>query len=318
MQDMPPKPASVTGRILQGINNIFIVKTHKDTYQCRIKGKTLRSVTQDDEYSPLAPGDLVDVQITSEGSRGEGQILSRQERTSSFGRWNSKRGKFQLLAANIDAVFCFSSVDNPPFRPRFIDRVCVCAGRVPVTIIMNKCDLPIDQNVEERIADYRRIGYDVLCISSITGQGMTELKELLKGRLTVFVGQSGVGKTSTMNLLFPESERRVGDISEKYNRGRHTTNFGILLDDGEIAVIDTPGVREIFVPPMTQNELAACFPEVTKYQEACSFQPCSHQTEPGCAVIDAVEHGRIHEDRYESYLRILESLEGSPDVYRTY
>lgn len=309
---------TATGRISQGINNIYIVHTSTGAYQCRIKGKTLRSSTQDDEYSPLAPGDIVDIQITTRGTYNEGMIISRRDRISSFGRWNSKRGKFQILAANIDEVFCFSSVDNPPFRPRFIDRVCVCAGNVPVTIVINKSDLQPDGLILERIQDYRRVGYRVLFISTMTGQGLNDLEAALAGRTSVFVGQSGVGKTSAINRLFPASGRRVGEISEKYNRGRHTTNYGVLLEDGERTVIDTPGVREIFVPPMTQNELAACFPEIMKYQGACAFQPCSHQVEPHCAVVEAVERGEIHEDRYDSYLRILESLEESPDVYRSY
>ena len=302
----------ITGLVLQGINNIYTVSSDSDRniLHCRIKGKVLG--TSERMYNPIAPGDLVQVDQTASQ---HGMITGVLERRNRLIRWNMKRKLPQLLAANIDAVICVTSVDLPPFRPRFIDRVIVCAGDIPIAILVNKDDLSMDRMMLERLDTYRELGYPVFRVSAAAGTGFDCLREFLQHKLTAVVGQSGVGKSSVINRLIPAASQRIGDISVKYNRGRHTTNYAALIDAGTFSLIDTPGIREIQVPPMPLPEIGSCFPEIDALAGSCRFQPCLHRDEPDCAVISAVERGEIVYDRYESYLRIVQSIEELQDDF---
>ncbi len=300
----------ITGLVLQGINNIYTVSCDRKLLQCRIKGKVLG--TSERMYNPIAPGDLVQLdQIQGK----YGLITGVLERRNRLIRWNMKRKLPQLLAANIDAVICVTSVDLPPFRPRFIDRVLVCAGDIPTAILVNKDDLSMEKMMLKRLDTYRDLGYPVLRVSAATGAGFDSLKEYLQHKQIAVVGQSGVGKSSIINRLIPDAEQRTGDISVKYNRGRHTTNFATLIDAGTFSLIDTPGIREIQVPPMLLTEIGSYYPEIATLAETCRFQPCLHRDEPDCAVRAAVGNGKICTDRYESYLRIVQSIEELQDEY---
>ncbi len=296
------------GRVYSGINNIYRVKDEQGRFfECRIKGKVLQEDKR--SYTPLAPGDWVDMELTG-GDKG--LILERQERKNSFARWNRKKEMRQTVAANVDLLAAVISVTAPPFRPRFVDRVLINAAQynVPACIVVNKIDRGMEDWAGPRIRNWQKLGYRVFQTSVVSGKGLKTLKNALKGKTAVLFGPSGVGKSSLLNYLVPGAELPVGEISAKYNRGKHVTNFGRLLDvPGGGYLVDTPGVREILVRGIEPEELTSFFPEFREWELLCGFSPCSHRHEPDCGVRDAVESGLINEDRYENYLRIRDELE---------
>jgi ribosome biogenesis GTPase len=283
--------------------------------ECRIKGKVLKGM--EGFYNPLAPGDRVIVEQNPD-EPGAALVLAVEERKNLFARFNQKGRKPQILAANIDLVVCVTSPVSPPFRPRFIDRVLVQAevSGVRAVVLCNKYDLCNgDPDLEERLEDYRRIGYGVLRVSAKTGLGIGELRETAGGKTAALIGQSGVGKSSLINALAPSFNLKTGALNEKYDRGSHTTSLSVMFElpeDGEKKsfVIDTPGIRRM-VPWMPgQEELASCMKEFAPLVGRCSYGlSCSHRTEPGCKILEAVSAGVIHEDRYESFIRIQDELE---------
>ncbi len=296
----------ITGRVLWGINNIYSVKHGNTALECRIKGKVLKNAVN--EYNPLAAGDLV--RVETEGSDSDkGLILERLERKSLYSRWNRKRNAPQIIAANFEVLVAVASVDNPPFRPRFIDRVLVMSDPAAETIIVvNKADKGLSGNIPARLENYRELGYECLSVSALEGTGIEDLKNRIKGKTAVFFGQSGVGKSSLLNVLFPGINLKVGEVSVKYNRGRHTTNFAQLIYSGETGIIDTPGVREIEIFGINPQDLQFRFPDISPYVGKCRYPSCLHLEEPQCSVKDAVSEGKIHRDRYESYVRILKGI----------
>ncbi len=296
-----------TGKILYGINNIYSVSTGDEILECRIKGKKLKGHAQ--QYNPIAPGDIVFIEPDA-GNPGKAMITGRKERKNDFSRWNKKRNSPQTVAANIDLLVCLASPVSPPFRPRFIDRVIIMAeDHFPILILVNKADQKIDKDVQVRLDDYRRMGYDYMLCSAHTGEGIDKVKEFLKGRVSAFVGQSGVGKSSLLNRLEPSFNLRVGEISDKYNRGRHTTNYGILLPWEGGALIDTPGIREIHLWGVDSRDISHFMPDLYPHINECSLPSCLHIHEPECGVLKALERGEIHPDRYESYLRMYYGLQ---------
>jgi ribosome biogenesis GTPase len=300
--------AGVEGEVLFGISAIYTVMAGGSRLQCRIKGKKLKEGAR--SYNPIAPGDLVEV-IPDPIDPREGMINAVLPRKTRLLRWNKKGRAPQLLAANSDLAVCVTTPDLPPFRPRFVDRLIVAAesgGLTPV-VVMNKCDLPCPEPVAERLERYGRMGYGVLRCSALTGEGLPELREVLQGQTAVFVGQSGVGKSSLLNALSPGLDLRVGDLSQKHNRGNHTTNYSVLLllEPG-LRIMDTPGVRELELAEVLPEEVGFHFRDFLPYAPSCGYQPCLHEEEPECAVVQAMGRGEIHPDRYESYLRILREL----------
>ncbi|MFP4179402.1 MAG: ribosome small subunit-dependent GTPase A [Spirochaetaceae bacterium] len=293
------------GLVLYGTNNIFTVISENERFLCRIKGKVLKQ--EETSYNPLAPGDTV-LFIPSNPSDGKGLITERVNRKNAFIRWNRKKASPQTVAANIDIVMCVASIGTPPFRPRFIDRVLVAAGNIPAAVVINKDDLAGQAWEEERIEDFSRIGYPVYRSSAETGKGIEDLKTLVSGKRSVWVGQSGVGKSSLLNHIIPGGGLETGEVSVKYDRGRHTTKNGRLYFTPGAEVIDTPGIRQIELHDILPEELQNHFPEFLPYVGECAFQPCSHREEPDCRVKAAVEEGLIHSDRYVSYIRIYEEL----------
>jgi ribosome biogenesis GTPase len=295
------------GQVLYGINNIYTVEVDGRQLQCRIKGKILK--TERNVYNPIAVGDFVRLHADPH-SQEVGWIVERRPRTSALVRWNKKRNAVQVLAANADVLVCVSSTQSPPFRPRFIDRLLVSADRLDPLIVVNKSDLAIGAEVKDRLRNYRRIGYTVVLTSAVTGRGLSELRRRIKNKVAVFFGQSGVGKSTLLNRMFPGLDLAVGEISSKYDRGSHTTSFASLIRPAEhFPIIDTPGIRELEIAGVEARDLAFYFPEFVPIAEKCSYPSCRHVDEPDCAVRQAVESGTIHPDRYESYLRIYEDVE---------
>ncbi len=292
------------GLVLRSINNIYTVRTAEgNQYSCRIKGKHLEQANG--EYNPIVVGDVVKFNVTG---TSEGLVTERKDRKSVFSRWNTKKQLNQTVCANMDLVVCVCSIESPPFRPRFIDRVLACCKNVPVVIVLNKCDILLTEAEAERFKLYKQLGYATLAVSAETGQNVDKLIELLENKTAAFVGQSGVGKSSLVNRLLGSSQR-VGEISEKYNRGKHTTNYALMLDGPGFTLIDTPGFREISVPHDDPHLVAQSFPEFVKAASKCAFSSCLHVNEPGCEVLRLLEKGKIDPDRYESYIGILQSLD---------
>ena len=338
MKDKKP----LRGLVIRGSRNLFTVRIGDDETECRIKGKVLKGV--DGYYNPLAPGDLVEVE--------DGLILGLEARRNVFARFNQKGQSPQLLAANVDLVLCVTSPLSPPFRPRFVDRVLLQADAagIPAAIVCNKYDLAetgssssFDSgwpDVEERLSDFERIGFPVFRLSARTAEGLDEFKNFIAGKFSVLVGQSGVGKSSLVKALIPELEIKTGVINEKFNRGNHTTTQAVLLDvpildvpildvpDPAVAgaeetaaktrIVDTPGIRRFALAGIPVHELILHMREFAPLSGKCSYGlSCSHETEPGCKIMEAVAAGVIHEDRYGSFLRIREELTGKrgfPDM----
>ena len=304
----------MTGLVLAGINNIYSVRAPEGgtaeavVLRCRIRGKVLSG--EERTHNPIAAGDLVEIE-SNPHSAGEGWITGLLPRRSVLLRYNKKSRAPQAIAANIDLLVCVSSASQPPFRPRFLDRLLVSAhaGGVTPIVFVNKCDLVPDAAAETRLCDYERIGYAVIRGSARTGLGIADLARAVAGRTSVFAGQSGVGKSSVLNVLGPNLGLRVGDLSIKHDRGAHTTNAAILvtLPDGS-RVIDTPGIRELDVHGLRPADLRHFYPEFVEPARSCAFASCTHTGERGCAVERAVEEGRIHPDRYESYVRTFVDL----------
>ncbi|MCL2233467.1 MAG: ribosome small subunit-dependent GTPase A [Treponema sp.] len=307
----------MTGLVIRGSRNLFTVRAGDDEAECRIKGKILKNV--EGYYNPIAPGDIVEM----EG----GLILGLEKRRNLFARFNQKGQSPQILAANVDLVLCVVSPASPPFRPRFLDRVLLQAdaAEIPAAIICNKCDLaegssadsgPGLLDVEERLSDFQRIGFTVLRMSALTGEGVDDFQRFIAGKFSVLVGQSGVGKSSIVKALIPCLEIRTGAINEKFDRGNHTTTQSVLLDvPGGIAaepstrIIDTPGIRRFAPTGIAPDEVILHMREFAPLAGKCSYGlSCSHEAEPGCKIMEAVHAGVIHEDRYESFLRIRDEL----------
>ncbi len=305
-----------TGLVLFGNNNIFTVSTDRGTIECRIKGKILRGTER--EYAPLAPGDIVRIEIDLDNRKG--LIVKREERTNRLVRWNKKRRCPQTIGVNIDTAFVVSSPVSPPFRPRFIDRVILAAelGKVPINIILNKVDQGISTEVEERLALFQKLGYSVFYSDALKGEGLEPLKTKMQGRRVILIGQSGVGKTTLLNGLFPSQEKqKTEEISTKWNRGKHTTNVARLFIQDGLEVIDTPGIREIEIAGVEPEELKNYFPELERFDGTCEFPNCLHVNEPGCSVLNTLdsnttlphrEDNVINRDRYISYTTILKEL----------
>ncbi|AEF83970.1 ribosome small subunit-dependent GTPase A [Treponema primitia ZAS-2] len=305
----------MTGLVIRGSRNIFTVKSDEGgaEFECHLKGKILKGV--EGFYNPLAPGDRV-IFESDLAQDGTGLILSLEKRRNLLTRFNQKGQSPQLLAANVDQVLCVTTPVSPPFRPRFLDRALLQGeiANIPAVIICNKYDLSEDDlDVEERLEDFTRIGYKVLRISAKTGEGMDKFRRLVRNRISAMLGQSGVGKSSLINALVPGRNIRVGAINEKFDRGNHTTTMSFLEEipgEGETTrIIDTPGIRRFIPHGIDSASLILYLREFAPLAGRCSYgHSCSHVSEPGCKIMEAVHAGVIHEDRYESFLRIRDEM----------
>ena len=261
--------------------------------------------------NPVAVGDIVQV----EDKAGEAPVVSAIEPRKNYiiRRASNLSKEFQIIAANLDQAVLVATLTNPETSTTFIDRFLATAEayQVPAVLAFNKIDLlstdELRLQLDELRSLYESIGYPVVVMSAATGDGFDRLREILSGKMSLLSGNSGVGKSSIINLLVPEANVKVGDVSHTHHKGMHTTTFSELLDlpDGG-AIIDTPGVKAFGTIDFERAQVAHYFPEIFNISDGCRFNNCTHTHEPGCAVRDAVEQGKIAFSRYTSYLSILE------------
>lgn len=259
--------------------------------------------------NPIAVGDHVAFELEPE--LGTGVITELLQRKNYIIRKSINLSKqAQIIAANLDQAMLVVTLASPRTSLGFIDRFLVTAEAydIPAVLIFNKVDLFSDEGLEV-LADfksiYQSIGYACYEVSALTGEGTAEVKNLLKDKVSLISGHSGVGKSTLINTLLPDLDLRTGEVSDWSDKGMHTTTFAEMfqLPQGGY-IIDTPGIRELGVIDIEKNELSHFFPEMRALLNQCRFNNCNHINEPGCAVIKAVENGDIELSRYENYLSI--------------
>jgi len=274
---------------------------------CRIKGKfRIKGITT---TNPIAVGDVVDFEM--EPDREDGVITNLHQRKNYIIRKAINLSKqAQIIAANLDQAILVVTLASPRTSLGFIDRFLVTAEAydIPARLVFNKLDLFSDEGLEV-LADYKAIyediGYPCFEVSAIEGTNISQVQDLLKDKVTLFSGHSGVGKSSLINALLPELDLRTHMVSDWSDKGMHTTTFAEMfeLPQGGF-IIDTPGIRELGVIDIEKQELGHFFPEMRERMNQCRFNNCRHINEPGCAVLEALEEGEITLSRYESYLSI--------------
>jgi len=275
--------------------------------EARTKGKI--RLKELDTTNPIAVGDIVDFEMEPE--QGTGVITNLHQRKNYIIRKSINLSKqAQIIAANLDQALLIVTLASPRTSLGFIDRFLVTAEAydIPAALVFNKLDLFSDEGLEI-LADYKaiyeNIGYPCYEVSALNGANVEQVSEIIKDKMTLFSGHSGVGKSSLINALVPELKLRTTQISEWHDKGVHTTTFAEMFELPQGGyIIDTPGIRELGVIDIEKNELSHFFPEMRALLNQCRFNSCRHINEPGCAVIKAVEEGDIELSRYESYLSI--------------
>jgi ribosome biogenesis GTPase len=300
-----------TGTVIQSTGKWYKVVSDGEIIDCRLPGKF--RLLEANVTNPVAVGDKVDITI---GSDDTGSITKIHPRENYIPR-HAVRHKHteQILVANVDRGWVVQSVRNPRIKTGFIDRFLVTceAYEINAGIVFNKTDLakPKDKALLDELTElYRGLQYDALHTSVFEPDTIKSLEDKLAGKMSVFIGQSGVGKTSIINAIDSELNLRVGEISKTTKKGKHTTTFARLLTISNGGyIVDTPGIRELGVVNIEPYELSLYFPEMLEPRKECKFYNCTHSHEPGCGVIEAFENGDIHPERYQSYLSILEEIE---------
>jgi ribosome biogenesis GTPase len=297
------KPDTVPGWIIRLQSGFYTVQTGERVLTCKMRGRLKRKHTDVDF---IAVGDRVQVMALPDGS---GMIEAIEPRASSLVRLDPRpRGVYQqIMLANIDQLVLVFACSQPAPRLRMLDRFLVIAEKqgIPAAIVANKVDLVGMEKAQELFGVYPGLGYPVMYTSVKSGLGVEELRARLSGKISGLAGPSGVGKSSLLNRIQPELGLAVREVSNLTTKGRHTTVVRQLfaLDAGGY-VADLPGLRSLALWDTQPEELDGYFPELRERVEECQFNDCTHQNEPGCAVIQAVKDGRVSAERYESYLRL--------------
>ena len=295
---------TMQGLVVRSTAGFVDVRIDGDVVQARLRGR-LKNTPRTTDLCVI--GDQVMVSQPDERSFVVVEVLPRATR---FSRRQPGRGprKEDVLVANLDQLMITFCHGRPALNIRLLDRFLVIAEHqhVQPVIVMNKADLrePGDPSWQ-RV--YESIGYPVLTVSADTGEGMGTLTAALQGKISAFVGPSGVGKSSLINRILPDLDLSIASVSDHHGKGRHTTRVASLysLPEGGF-LADTPGIRELGTWALPIEHLDQCFPELTAYRERCTFRSCSHTHEPRCAVVDAVNAGDVDRERYESYVRLRE------------
>lgn len=300
------------GLIVKSTGNSFIVKTAEgEFYECRVKGnfriKGIKST------NPVAIGDRVSFDLMTDGI---GWITEIEDRKNYIVRRPTNLSKqLHIIAANLDLLLLVVTVDHPETSTTFIDRVLATAEayRVPAILVINKVDLYDEEGKEymEALRNlYDSIGYRSICVSAQTNENIDSLKEIIRGKISLLSGNSGVGKSSIINAISYRDWAKTGEISDVHDKGMHTTTFSEMYEIcDDTYLIDTPGIKGFGTIDFQKEEVDHFFPEIFKHSETCRFGNCLHTKEPGCAVRKAVEDHLISESRYNSYLSILDDYD---------
>ncbi len=296
-----------------------------DSFACRLRGNF--RIRGNKQTNPIAVGDHVTFQLLDDGT---GMITAVADRHNCIIRRATKLSKqTHVIAANIDQLCLVATLGFPRTSTGFIDRLLVTAEayHIPAVLVFNKCDLYNDelwQLHNEVKAIYEKVGYPVYEVSALTGRGIEKIKELVHGKVSLFSGHSGVGKSALLNAIDPSLRLRTGDVSDWSLKGKHTTTFAEIFplklstSNSQLStfLIDTPGIKEFGMVDFTAEELSHFFPEMRSRLHDCHFANCTHRHEPGCAIKAAVESGDIHPERYQNYLNILESILSDAPIRR--
>ena len=298
------------GLVLKSTGSWYVVRTENGgLLRARLRGKFKTKGLK--LSNPVAVGDRVTLE--PEGEEGSAVITEIAPRTNHIIRKSiHKTAHAHIIASNLDQAFLVVTLVSPRTSFGFIDRFLVTAEayHIPVTLLFNKIDLYDEDTLkyQERVRKmYRQIGYESVACSAAEGTGIEEIQQLLDKKVTLFSGHSGVGKSTLVNALVPDLDLKTTEISAYSDKGVHTTTFAEMFEIGpETYLIDTPGIKELGVVDMPKEEVSHYFPEMRDLLQKCKFNNCLHVKEPGCAVREAVEAGKISLTRYDSYKSILE------------
>jgi len=312
----------MTGIVYKSTGSSYLVKsTDGNFHTCRIKGKfRIKGIKS---TNPIAVGDAVVFDLEKKGDEEIGVIKTIVERDNFIVRKSVNLSKqTHVIAANIDQVFLLITINNPPTFTAFIDRFLVStrAYRIETILVFNKIDA---YEIEERaeilyLKDiYEAIGYRCVEVSATQNKNVAEIKEIMTDKTSMFVGHSGVGKSTLVNAIAPNLNLKTKEISDQHNQGKHTTTFAEMFDlPFNARIIDTPGIKGFGVVDIDKHELGDYFPEFFALKQDCKFNNCIHTKEPNCAVKEALEEERVSWSRYKSYLQILEG-EDETSHFRT-
>ncbi len=292
----------------------YVVKDEEgNTFQARIKG--IFKIDGITSTNPIAVGDHVEIETENE-LESSVTITGIKDRKNYIARVSPhNKNQHHIVASNLDQCMLFATLRDPKTSLGFIDRFLVTAEayHIPAIIVINKADL-FRKKEEEKFAMmeemYTNAGYQLLAISVKDMKGMDNVAEILKNKVTLLSGHSGVGKSSFINILFPELQLKTQDVSDWSGKGMHTTTFAEMFDlPGGGQIIDTPGIRELGLVDISKQELSHYYPEMRALINDCQFNNCLHIDEPGCAVTSAVASGKINEERYITYRNILDTID---------
>lgn len=304
-------PCLVKGRVLRVTGLQCEIEADGRDWTCQLRGRLKRGLRQ--ASSPVVAGDWVDFS-TSSADGSDGVVEQVDPRRSKISRASAGAKPYeQIFAANVDQCVVVASARQPALRPGFIDRAIVATllGNAEPVVCINKIDLAQDAGSCDAIVTlYRDLGYRVVLTSAATTEGIDALMNLLVGKTSAFMGQSGVGKSSILNCLEPGLGIRTNGLMTKHDRGRHTTTATQLhrLEEGRIYVADTPGIKHLHPFGLEPADVVRYFAEMAPLADDCQYRDCLHLTEPGCAVQAACEGGKIDVLRYDSYRRFVEDL----------
>lgn len=311
---------SMTGTVYKSTGSWYTVKSEQgDFIECRMKGKfRLKGIKS---TNPIAVGDIVDYELEETSDTVTGTINNIHERKNYIVRKSVNLShQMHIIASNIDTVFLLVTINNPPTTPNFIDRFLVTAEAygIETVLVFNKIDTFDEATLDEQLYlqhIYENIGYKCLRVSAKDGTGIVKLKAMMNGKVSMFSGHSGVGKSTLVNALEPSLQLKTKTISEASKQGQHTTTFAEMYDlSFDARIIDTPGIKGFGIVDMEKEEISGYFPEFFKLKDQCKFNNCLHKDEPHCAIKAALEKDEIAWSRYNSYLKI---LEGDDENYRT-
>ena len=302
------------GQVIRSTGSWYdIIDENKKLWKGRLRGKL--KLNNYKLTNPIAVGDYVQFEPENP-EEGTVRIVNIYERDNYIVRQSTrKKWHGHIIAANIDHAVVMATLTLPRTSLGFIDRFLVAAesSGVPATILFNKADLLAQPGLDflKKLQDlYTGIGYGTMLISALHDTGLDELKDLLRGKKTLIAGHSGVGKSTLLNALAPTIQQRTAEVSTFANKGVHTTTFAEMFEiEPDTYLIDTPGIKELGIIGLEENEIGFYFPEMKELLGQCKFHNCTHTHEPDCKVIEAVEEDRISASRYHSYLSILEGTD---------